>query len=72
VAETASRRAAREYARRAQAVTALETAVSTLAYAHRQMCNGLDPAQARQLGVSDRAARYYVRGRRSDGQPWAG
>jgi hypothetical protein len=27
---------------------------------------------ARQIGVSDKAARYYVAGRRSDGQPWAG
>jgi hypothetical protein len=26
---------------------------------------------ARQLGVSDKAARYYVVGRRSDGKPWA-
>jgi hypothetical protein len=26
---------------------------------------------ARQLGVSDKCARNYVQGRRSDGQPWA-
>jgi hypothetical protein len=26
---------------------------------------------ANRLGVSDRAARNYVRGRRSDGRPWA-
>lgn len=27
---------------------------------------------AQQLGITDRAVRNYVRGRRSDGQPWAG
>jgi DNA-binding NarL/FixJ family response regulator len=39
-----------------------------------QLANfGLTTRQiAQQLGVSDKAARNYVAGRRSDGQPWAG
>jgi hypothetical protein len=113
------RRPEREADRRAQAVTALLVAEATVAYARRQLANGLTREQARQaaletaaeleavaaglrrltrlsiaerralavhladfglptqeiarqLGVSDRAVRYYAKGLRSDGQPWAG
>jgi hypothetical protein len=110
--------AAREAARRREAVTVLAVAEATIGYARRQLGNGLSPPEARQcaletaaelasvadqlrrltrlrpadrralaaglanfglttrqiarqLGVSDRAVRNYVVGRRSDGKPWA-
>jgi len=119
IASAARKAAAREAERRHRAVTALTVAEATIAYARRQLGNGLTTGQARQaaletaesleqvaadlrklapmpvaqrralavylagsglstqviarqLGISDRAARYYVRGLRSDGQPWAG
>jgi DNA-directed RNA polymerase specialized sigma24 family protein len=51
VAPADRRRAAREAARRREAMAALRVAEATIVYAQRQIGNGLSPAQARQAAL---------------------